>query len=420
MNAKRRTSGKPLDFKSKLFAITFILSIVFGIMLFFTGKMYLGLLREKRAADKYEDSASLLQAGKVKYNRNQHILTSTAGDVEFVLTLDPELQKIAEDTFKKYNPQKAAFILADAETGEILVMASHFAKRSHLPYFGQYHSFLAPILRTSSHPMASIAKIVTASAAIEKNIAGPGDTFQCDGAYEAESKKVEDPKGIRHGKITMGRAMATSCNPTYAQVGLKVGRENLTEYFEKYMFNKTIPFDMPVTESGASIADGKYRLGMAAAGFEGSWMSPIHAVLIASTLENNGVMMKPYVVKEAKKKGHTYYTAKPEELGRIIDKKTADTISNMMTGTVNAPGATAYKGFYKNGKPLIKNMKFSGKTGSINGSGDGEFYTWFIGHASKGDRKLAFATMVVNGSTWSIKAASFTGQFFQSASKEIE
>lgn len=420
MSAKRRSSGKPLDFKSKLFATTFILSIVFGVALFFTGKLYLNLLREKREESKYENSAQLLQAGKVKYDKKKHTLTSTSGDVEFLLTIDPELQKIAENTLKKYNPQRAAFVLMDAETGETLVMASYNSKRKHLPYFGQYHTFLAPILRTSAHPMASIAKIVTASAAIEKNVAGPGDTFSCDGAHEVEGKKVEDPKGVRHGKITMGRAMATSCNPTYAQVGIKVGKENLTEYFDKFMFNKTIPFDMPITESGASIADGNYGLAMAAAGYEGSWMSPIHAVMIASTLENDGVMMKPYVVKEAKRKGRVFYTAKPEELGKIIDKKTAATITNMMTGTVNAPGATAYKGFYKNGKPLIKNMKFAGKTGSINGSGDGEYYTWFIGHATKGDRKLAFATMVVNGSTWSIKAASFTGQFFQSASKEIE
>jgi len=397
-----------------------VLCIVFAASTYFLASRHIRNSRQIAAEERFRKAAGSLASGRISREDSTGALFSESGDFRFVLTLDPELQRIAEELLERYDPVLGAFILIEPDTGAIMAMAAHSRKRNDLPLYDRYQTCRDPMLRDGSQPMASIAKLITASAAIESNIAGPGDTFTCTGSYKTKDGTVSDHSGSGHGRITMGRALATSCNPTFARLGVTVGRKNLLEYFNRFMFNRVIDFDMPVTESGASIAKTEYGLALAGAGFEGSWMSPLHAAAIAATIANGGVMMRPHIVLEMSRNGATAYRVRPKEMARPITRKTANALARMMSGTVNSPGGTAYRGFYANGRRITQGVSVAGKTGSLNGNSNLEHYYWFVGHATRDNRKFAFAAMIVNDNYWKIKAASYTGEFVKVAVKELE
>ncbi len=409
-----------MNTKSKIFMTSVIMCFVLTAAVLLLGRSYLKNMKAARQAQALRQHAGQLHKAVFGKDKKTGRITGVAGDIRFGLTLDAELQRIAEDMLKAYNPVKASFILLDAETGEIMVMAAFSRKRVELPMSGRYKTFLDPIHRSSAHPMASIAKLVTASAAIEKKIFGPGDTFHCSGKFSIKGKgSISDPKGVAHGDITMGRALASSCNPVYAQIAVKVGRAALVEYFDRFAFNRPIPFDLPLEESMASVGNDDYRLARAGSGFEGAWISPVHAAAIAGAFRNGGRMMKPYFIQSISGPGGKLYGAKKSIIATPVSARTAKTLGRMMSGTVNGPGGTAYKGFYKNGESITGHVRFVGKTGSLSGDAPQLHYAWFIGHVEKGGRPLAFSSLVVNDGTWKIKAASFAGQYFKAVVDDI-
>lgn len=410
-----------MNTKSKVFMASVIMCFVLSAAVLIIARAYLRNIGEARQSVALRTYAGRLHNSTFSVDDKANRLTASADEIFFRLTIDAELQKIAEDMLKMYNPVKASFILMDATTGEIIVMAAYSRKRDQLPMAGELKTFLDPIHRSAAHPMASLAKIITAAAAIEKKNYGPGDTFDCSGRYRIEGKgSVSDPKGVAHGNITMGRALAASCNPVYGRIAVEVGRDSMAEYFDRFAFNSIIPFDLPLEESVASVGHDDYRVARVGAGFDGAWMSPVHAAAIAGSVRNGGRMMKPWFIRSIERDGKRIYQYRKQTIASPIEAGTARTLGLMMSGTVNGPGGTAYRGFYKNGDSLTGSIRFAGKTGSLSGDVPQIHYAWFIGHVEKGARPLAFSSLVVNDGTWKIKAASFAGQYFKAVADDIK
>ena len=339
-------------------------------------------------------------------------LVADSGDMRYTFTIDPRLQSLAESLLQKYDPMTGAIVGVDPRTGAIRVAAVYVRKRGDYLKSNPYVSFLDPVARDGTYPMASVAKIVTSAAAFSAGLYKPDSMFQCTGRTETGGGNVNDAVGEMHGEISVANAFAKSCNSTFAKVALKVGRGPLLEEFDKFLFNKPIDFDLPLLESKAMFSDTDYSLARAGAGWEGAWMSPIHAAMIAATIRNKGNMPRAYFVESVKKGNKTIYTARPEIIARPVTEEVADEIGSMFNGSVHVQGGTAYKGFYKGGAYQAGNIHVVGKTGSLNGNSDSDAFTWFVGYVDNGEPDIAFATMIINDVNWTIKAASFSGQFF--------
>jgi len=131
--------------------------------------------------------------------------------------------------------------------------------------------------------------------------------------------------------------------------------------------------------------------------------------------------MQPYVIKSVEKDGEEIFRRKPQALAQPIKKNTAARLARMMESTVHNRRGTAYRGFYKNGRYLAAPLKVAGKTGSLNGKTPHEQFTWMIGFAKwKQNDAFAFACLVMNDENWTIKAASFSGQFFKHYARLIK
>lgn len=346
----------------------------------------------------------------VKLDRGTGKLVAEMDESRYTFTIDPKLQALAEELLQKYDPMTGAIFGVDPKTGAIRVAAVYVRKRSEYMKSHKYESFLDPVARDGNYPMASIAKIVTSAAAFKAGLFKPDSVFQCTGRTVTKGGSVNDAVGEMHGPITLAEAMAKSCNSTFAKVALEVGRGPLLEQFDKFLFNKPIDFDLPLIESKAAFPDTEYSLARAGAGWEGAWMSPVHAAMIAATIRNQGKMPRAYFVESVE--GKTSYKAQSEIIAKPVSPEVAEQIGSMFDGTVHVQGGTAYKGFYKGGKYQAGGIRVVGKTGSLNGNSDSEAFTWFIGYVEEGEPDIAFATMIINDINWTIKAASFTGQFF--------
>ncbi|HLT31312.1 MAG TPA: penicillin-binding transpeptidase domain-containing protein, partial [Myxococcaceae bacterium] len=197
------------------------------------------------------------------------------------LTVDPVLQRQLTHVMASYRTPHAAAVVLDPSTGKVLAMAQHAheAPEDHgLPVRAAY-------------PAASIFKIITASALVRHGL-GP-TTQECyDGGLRRISKRDLLSPGSRCASLA--DAMGQSTNVIFG----KLTHQHLTaaalrEEAERFGFNRSIPFAIPVEPSEARIPETAFALAETGAGFGDVYLSPLHGALIASTIANGGIWKDP-------------------------------------------------------------------------------------------------------------------------------
>ncbi|PKL42634.1 MAG: hypothetical protein CVV41_13880 [Candidatus Riflebacteria bacterium HGW-Riflebacteria-1] len=335
-----------------------------------------------RAVEKNKwEYASLLDRYIVKYDAQTYI----------VLTIRPSLQKTLEDAFKKFSTRIGAGIIQDPATGEILAMTS-----SHR---NQILNILSDEYKTENwalrptFPIASIFKIITASAGIDS------------GKTTAKSSFLAWGKTY----MTVWKAFASSHNGVYGRIARKAGRSMVVKYAEAFGFNKPFFFDLPVDKSLASLPADPIKMGQAAAGLDRDFLaSPIHVAQIISTVLNRGNTMKPYLVDYVVRGNQIVFRRKPFKIAQPIKVDTAKDLYKMMYATTAV--GTGKRGFggYSKCPNLAKIC--GGKTGTLTGASPNYLYTWFGGFTKAAGRDLCIVTLVGQQNHSSTKAASIAGQ----------
>ncbi len=167
---------------------------------------------------------------------------------DLMLTLDLELQKIAESCFEP--DQVGAFILMDPKDGAIKVMASIPSFDSNLflkpisqedwnKYFIQSDVFLNRAT-TATYPPASIFKIITYAAGIEDGIIDPDTEFYCRGYLNFCGRKYHCIRHLGHGVTNSKSALAYSCNIPCFEIAQKMNINDLADFAFRFgLGNKT-------------------------------------------------------------------------------------------------------------------------------------------------------------------------------------
>jgi len=173
-----------------------------------------------------------------------------------------------------------------------------------------------------------------------------------------------------------------------------------------YGFGVPVQIDVPVTPSQITLPGGDLAFARTAAGFWNTTLSPVQAMLLASTVALDGSTVRPVLVESVTDTmGVTWYKA-PETLQVVrkpLKPETAHAVRDMMEATV-ATG-TAYKAFHDvDGKPFLPGIKVAGKTGTLTRSQTQQYYTWFVGFAPSTDPQVAIATLVINKPKWQTRA----------------
>jgi len=334
-----------------------------------------------------------LDLSRIAFDGNEAI-APLAGKRVAHLTIDARLQKIAVATLKQHKLPEASIVMMDPDTGAILAYAS----RSEHP---------RDLAIEATAPSASVFKLVTASALVEKEGAGP-QTRECFPRSAEQrvlaSDLIRDPLRDKWC-MTLATAMGKSENAVFARMAHDhLDKATLENAARNLGYGAPIAFDVPVQPSKLEIPEEPLQFARTAAGFWNTTLSPIHAALVSATVARDGEMPRAHIVARVTSEGgRVEYEAKPES-HRAITEAAAQALTTMMEHTVSE--GTSYRAFHDARRTPFVNATVAGKTGTL--SSDDHLYTWFTGfapsHAKPGEKRVAIAVLVVNHPRWHVKA----------------
>ena len=311
------------------------------------------------------------------------------------LTLDPELQRSALSLLDRYEMPEAGVVLMNIKNGDLLVYASRV--RGAEPF---------DVNRRAEAPAASVFKLVTAAALLEK----PGisaDTEQCyrGGLSRIQPDELlEDPKRGRWC-ANLAMAMGKSINVVFARLARKLlTPEGLTETASAFGFGAPTPFELPTEPPRADLPKDPLEFARAAAGFWHTSLSPLAAASLAQTIANSGLTYQPRLVRAVLDGDETTWRApaEPVTVRRAMTPRAAHELGKMMLQTVAS--GSAYKTFHgPSGAPYLPRIQVASKTGTLTRHEDERYYTWFVGFAPADKPEVAVAALVVNTPAWHIK-----------------
>jgi peptidoglycan glycosyltransferase len=316
-------------------------------------------------------------------------------------TFNPELEEFIKKQLSLYRPDFTSVVVLDNETGHILAAVDYSRKKN---IFGRDLAF------TTTHPAASIFKVITAADLLENTHIKTDTEFSFTGRsttlYRSQLKEPANRRWIR--SLDLQKAFATSNNVIFGRTAI----ENLTpaglkRMAEKFGFNKKILEGINLSPSVFNIAQDQYNLAEFSSGLNTQTvMSPVHGAVIGSVIANGGVFRYPAVIKSVEgllDKKVIFPPIKSDE--QVLTPQSAEDLRTLFMATVTQGTARAS---FRRSLYLLNKLEIGGKTGSITG---GEPYgkrDWFVSYAKsiedKTDKGISICVMIVNQKKWYIKS----------------
>jgi cell division protein FtsI/penicillin-binding protein 2/cell division protein FtsW (lipid II flippase) len=334
---------------------------------------------------------------------NPGLAAVLARDRNVHLTVDIRLQlraqQILEQHLRSLGLRNGAAVVMDAQTGDILAMASAPAPdppgvRTAPPSNDE----LLDRARYGLYPPGSTFKLVTAIAALLKDPGLRHKTFLCHGLGDGRAgivipgwnRPIKDDIGDHaHGTLDMERAIAVSCNAYFAQLGVhEVGSQALAETAAKFGI------------STGDIGELRKALPFASYGQGAVLTSPFKMARVAAAIAAGGRMPEGRWQTDA---GNTRTDAPVQVIPPEQAAFLAGAMRRVVTeGTARGPMAGA-------------TISFAGKTGTAQLDA-GQPHSWFTGFAPyDGPRRLAFAVLVEHGGYGARVAAPIAREVMEAA-----
>ena len=161
----------------------------------------------------------------------------------------------------------------------------------------------------------------------------------------------------RYTTISVKRGFEISSNNVFRILAARNYGENPKEFLDKLTNERRITHDFPFELKGfakANVKDPEVKTGRAAwnpkdlpqiaMGYTVE-ITPLHTLNFYNAIANEGVMMRPHLVRNYQKNGQVVQEFKPEKLGTVCSKETAHEVWKAMRGVVESEGGTGYRPF---------------------------------------------------------------------------
>ena len=329
------------------------------------------------------------------------IYEAPTSGITLELTIDIELQQAVENeldnAMSKYDADSAIAIAMDPNTGEVLAMASrpNFDSNNYQDYSTEVINRNLPIWMTFEP--GSTFKIITLSAAIEEGLVNIfEDRYTDTGAITVDGATLHCWKHGGHGDQSYLEVVENSCNPGFVNLGLKLGKETLMSYIDKYGFGDKTGIDLNGEGTGIlfDVATmGNVELATTAFG-QGISVTPIQQVRAVSAVVNGGTLYTPYIVKNflESETDTIVKSITPTAVGEVISTETSEIVRYALESVVaKGSGHNAY----------IENYRIGGKTGTAqtveNGVySDSKYILSFIGFMPADDPEIVVYVAIQN------------------------
>jgi cell division protein FtsI (penicillin-binding protein 3) len=315
---------------------------------------------------------------------------------DIVLTISSSIQYKVEAALERQvrasQARAGMAIVIDQRNGEILALANY-------PTFdpnkldGITHENLTNRCVQGVYSPGSVFKLVTYSSAFEKNLLTPNSIIDAgNGAIEVAGHKFNDSHSI--GTVDATKAFAHSSNVCAIKTSMRVGRDNFYEMLGKYGFGKRTGVELPAETAGIVRNPNKLNgdsLASMSIGYE-IGVSALQMATAFATIANNGVRVKPHIIKEIRQADQTKtFEAKPEG-EQVVSRETASEMHQLMRAVVTSgTGRRAQLNGYTSAGKTGTAWKFDEKIKRIN---SGKYMSSFIGFAPMDNPAFTIAVVM--------------------------
>lgn len=364
---------------------------------------------------------------------------------DIVLTIDANLQKIAEDALEanikkiasggfshSYDAKAGSVAVMNVKTGEILALANYpdyepqeFIGGISTEKYNEYQEQKALYNRVISgaYSPGSIFKMVSAIAGLESGAISATERINDTGIYSYGNNTwkcwyyTDYHRG--HGYVNVSGAIQHSCNYYFYETARRMGIDNLVKYAKYFGLGSKTGIELP-SETAGTLASKETSAALnktwnggdvlnAVIGQGDNHFSPLQMVKYISMVANGGNKIEPTIIKSVRNEDGT--EENKEKINEFVNQKLGYTeeendditinqenlkvVLEGMRSVTEEAGGTAYN-IFKN-----FNIPVGGKTGSAeagkDANGNSIVHAWFAGFAPFDNPEIAVVVMVENG-----------------------
>lgn len=347
--------------------------------------------------------------------------------MEMHLTLDAELQKVAEE-YMAEEDKSGAVVAMEVKTGRVLTLVS--TPSIHLEEFiggisvanwnALRNNPKSPLLNKTiqgAYPPGSTYKMITALAGLTHGVIDKDTSLYCPGYYTFGNRTFRCWKHSGHGEVDLLRALGESCDVYFYQVGQWVGVDGLAKTAAQFGLGKKTGIKLEHEKSGITPTKKwkqqrfkkKWQEGetlSVAIGQGFNDMTPLQINVMTATLATRGKRMKPQLIEKIiDAEGNVVHTFEPELSEEItINPHHMELIHQGMFEVVQGKKGTARK-------VAIEGLNIAGKTGTAQVVKVAKYrglkeedipykyrdHAWFTCYAPAEDPEIAVTVLVEHG-----------------------
>ena len=345
-----------------------------------------------------------------------------------ILSIDIELQKIVEEAF---GDRRGALVAIEPASGDVLAYVSRpgfdpnlFVEGIDQQSWDELNSSPdRPLLNrplTGTYPPGSTYKPFMALAALELGKRTPETSIADPGFFVLGNHQFRDDKEGGHGRVDMYRSIVQSCDTYYYMLANDMGVDAIHDFMKPFGFGQRTGIDLEHERTGLLPSTAwkrdSYKKAAQQKWYAGETISlgigqgynsftPLQLAHATAILANNGIVMKPHLVKvmeNAQTRARTLTV--PKESYRIsLKQENIDVVKRAMVGVTKEGTSSrifSHAGYESGGKTgtaqvvgIKKNEKYDAKKVAER-MRDHSLYTAF---APADKPRIALAIIVENG-----------------------
>lgn len=376
------------------------------------------------------------------YRQSENIWTPAEPGMNVVLTLDAELQRVAEKALAEAGrdtgqPTRGAVVVMDVQTGDLLALASAptYDPNDFLPSISPElmeqlnDPYQRPFINRATqerYPPGSIFKIITALAALEAGVLDPQEIYPAKGYAQVGDTRIADT--APPGPYDFTRAFKLSSNDYFIHYGLRAGLEPMLRLGQRLHLGETV--ELPTGQNDGGFFPTRewlqQRRARGQVWSEGDTanlcigqgylaVTPVQMAVMVAAIANGGRVMYPRLVQRVEPMeitglGQNVVEYPPRLRGELgVQLRHLELIRQAMLADVEDADGTGRRA-------AVPGYRLGGKTGTAEvkqGRRLVDKITWFAAFGPYEQPRYAVVVMVESGASGGHTCAPVAAQIFK-------
>ncbi|MEJ5920581.1 MULTISPECIES: peptidoglycan D,D-transpeptidase FtsI family protein [unclassified Corynebacterium] len=325
----------------------------------------------------------------------------------YELTIDVDMQYYVqqqlEQAVEKSGAKSASAVVLDAKSGEILSMAQSGTANPNRDIGAEVDAGRNMNNSPVSDPFepGSVAKIITAAAAIEDGKTTPDEVLQVPGSIEMSGVTVRDAWEHDTEAFTTTGVFGKSSNVGTLMLAERLGQDRFAEVLHLFGLGQSTGVELPGESaglvpqrpqwSGGTFANLPIGQGMA--------MTLLQMTGVYQAIANDGERIQPRVIRKETTSDGTVTKQNPPERVRVVSPETARTVRDMFQSTMQSDETGVQMGTAAGND--IEGYRLSGKTGTAQkvdeetgAYSNSQYFITFAGIAPADDPRFVIGIML--------------------------